>query len=551
MKLLTGPLVCCLAVSLSLACSSAGESDSSSPVNQSDVSDGDDRDATVATTDEAATVSEDPAGTEPSTSSSGGVTTTSVPRDELPRFVPGPCPVDPAPDLNVECGTVRVPEDRTRPEKGEVELAVAYVRSQSPSGAASPVVWVTGGPGGRALDVLARSAEDGGVASDPLHESHDLVYVDQRGTGSTQPSLDCPNRVEAIWEALGSAQPFTDQLDMVRESLAECRSELLSRGVDLTAYDTVSVAADFDDVREALGLEVWGVYAVSYGTLVAQEMLRSHPDAVTAVVLDSVVPIDKTDLEWKVLGQDSALDALFTECETDVDCDARYPGIRTRFADTVAAYNAQPVEITITERDGTERPVAIAGGDLQSGIISALTSTAQLPNIPLFIELAEQRSPAVVQSAVDQTFAYVDRVAEGMRDAVNCRDRYDHVAAADLISLVEARPDQTAFALHGSWAGCEVWDVGSVDESFNDLVESDTPTLIIGGRFDPQTPPAEGERIAAGLTNSTFVELDATSHAAFKSNACADQLVRQFLSNPIEPVDLTCVTNTTPIRFTM
>lgn len=543
MKLLAGPLVCCLAASVSLACSSADESDSSRPVTSAVTNTGNDRDAVTAPDDVQVA--------EPSSSTSVESTTTEPPQADSPTFVTGPCPVDPAPELVVECGTVRVPEDRTRPDAGQVSLAVAWVHSPSPSGASSPVVWVTGGPGGDALDVLAQPAEDGGVSSSPLYESHDQVFVDQRGTGSTRPSLDCPERGEAIWSMLGADQPFPEELDMLHESLAACRSDLLAKGVDLTAYDTVSVAADFEDVRRALGFDAWSVYAVSYGTLVTQELMRSHPDGVAAVVLDSVVPIDKTDLDWKVTGQDDALDALFTACETDLDCDTRYPEIRTRFVDVVTDYDDQPLEVVISDRDGMARPVAITGGDLRSGIISALTSTAQLANIPLFIELAEQRSPAVVQVAVEQTFTYVDRVAEGMRDAVNCRDRYDHVTAEDLTALVEERPDQTAFVLYGSWAGCETWDVGSVDESFNVLVESEIPTLVLAGHFDPQTPPAEGERIATTLTNSTFVELNATSHAAFRSNACADQLVAQFLSNPTEPLDLTCATEVAPIDFTM
>ncbi len=55
-------------------------------------------------------------------------------------------------------------------------------------------------------------------------------------------------------------------------------------------FGTQITVADFEDVRRALGIDRWNVYALSYGTAVAMTMMALHPEGLRAVVLDSVFP---------------------------------------------------------------------------------------------------------------------------------------------------------------------------------------------------------------------------------------------------------------------
>ncbi|MDT7653290.1 MAG: hypothetical protein QOI36_4696, partial [Pseudonocardiales bacterium] len=43
---------------------------------------------------------------------------------------------------------------------------------------------------------------------------------------------------------------------------------------DLAAYNTRENVADIADLRVALGIKEWNVYGVSYGTDLAQQLLR-------------------------------------------------------------------------------------------------------------------------------------------------------------------------------------------------------------------------------------------------------------------------------------
>jgi pimeloyl-ACP methyl ester carboxylesterase len=473
--------------------------------------------------------------------------TTSEPASSPPVFEPSPCPVEPQPELDVECGVVRVSLHRADPEAGEVSLAVARVRSSSPEGALDPIVWLSGGPGRAALEQLARPADEGGVGTNPLLAGHDLVFVDQRGSGASTPVLDCPGYSEAYLTVLGAARPFSEELSAIDDFRRSCRDELLAQGVDLTAYDTIAIASDFDDVRRALGIERWGLLATSYGTVVAQELMRSHPDGVSAAVLDSVVPVDKTQLDRLMGGYDRAIEALLTSCEMSDECDARYPELRSRFAALIADFQLNPMGISIAGDDG-ERRLLITGADLYSGIAAGIGSTELVANIPLFIELAEQRSP-VVAEAFGNISAGLSSLPEAMTDAVNCRDRFSAITRADLIALVEQRPELSLLGLEGSWASCETWDAGSVPGSFHRLVDSSIPALVLAGSHDSETPPSDGALVADHLEHATFVELEATGHVVFRSSQCADELVTSFFAAPTGPLDLTCADQMPPIDF--
>src|SRR4029077_9835754 len=64
-----------------------------------------------------------------------------------PTFEPGACSAG-VPDVpRVACGVLTVPENRNRPQRAEVHLPVAIVRSQSAAKAPDPIVLLVGGPG--------------------------------------------------------------------------------------------------------------------------------------------------------------------------------------------------------------------------------------------------------------------------------------------------------------------------------------------------------------------------------------------------------------------
>jgi pimeloyl-ACP methyl ester carboxylesterase len=97
--------------------------------------------------------------------------------------------------LAARCGTLEVPEDRTRPAGRKVTLAIAVIGAEKARAASDPVFVLAGGPGQSIRAVFPAIAPAFGRIS----ASRDLVLVDQRGTGGSSrlacSALEAPERV--------------------------------------------------------------------------------------------------------------------------------------------------------------------------------------------------------------------------------------------------------------------------------------------------------------------------------------------------------------------
>src|SRR5207253_2264551 len=85
--------------------------------------------------------------------------------------------------VSAQCGTLTVPENRAEPAGRQIDLAVAVVPATDRTRRrADPVFWISGGPGGVAQQDLKWVVPT--FASTVLQD-HDMVFVDQRGVGSS------------------------------------------------------------------------------------------------------------------------------------------------------------------------------------------------------------------------------------------------------------------------------------------------------------------------------------------------------------------------------
>src|SRR5206468_5239454 len=89
-----------------------------------------------------------------------------------------------APVPAAECGTVRVPLDRSHPGRGSIDVAYALIRHRDQSSpAAGTVVPNPGGPGDSPIEFAPIYAA--GFAE--LLADHDLLLIDPRGVGQASP----------------------------------------------------------------------------------------------------------------------------------------------------------------------------------------------------------------------------------------------------------------------------------------------------------------------------------------------------------------------------
>ena len=455
-----------------------------------------------------------------------------------PSYRDAPCDEAVQASPRVDCGILTVPLDRSDPDGAQAELPVAIVRSAATRRESDPILYLSGGPGfaGRDLTRYFLTHEVAGP--------RDVILFDQRGTGAATPSLDCPEVAPVAAAALTAADPPEVEGDRVQGALQACHRRLLDQGVDLDQFDTPTTALDVQDLRRALGIERWNLFGRSYGTTVALELLRVDGDAVRSVVLDSVYPPDVPNDARSVEAHASrAFSQLFTGCEEDPTCHERYPTFEADFDALVDEWNANPYETTIEGPAGEAVDLVITGDDVVSGVWSGMYDGDVTAALPSLVQPLRERGPAaaaIVGELAAKGLDDVASVAEGVAVVVDCADR-QQLDRDDGDGVLGRHPEYaTLLRLGFDTEQCAAWDVSSVDSSFNDPVSSDVPALLFGDRYDPRTPPEDGQRAASTLSRSTFVLTSGLGHAASLVEWCLTSTLIDFVTDPDARVDASC-----------
>ncbi len=444
--------------------------------------------------------------------------------------------------VRVECHWLAVPVRRSTGDGRTFRLAVTVVRSPGADPTTVPVVYVSGGPGG-----------PGGAPNDwvgsPTLARRDVVLFDQRGTGQSEPDMDCPEVEAAAAAAFERDDPFAVEVDLRRSAEQACQGRLQGSGIDLGAFSTPETAADVEDLRRALGVERWSLLGVSYGTRVALEVVRRYPGSVAGVVLDSTLGVEATSASLVVEGGDRAVAELVAACSADRSCVATHADLRAEIDALVDRLNASPFrgEVDLGAPFGV-RQVTITGRDLMLFIFGALTMTDLIPALPATIRAMGTAPEVVLPKMVAAAIQRNEVFAEGTTMAVSCADRSPLLAADPGVDdAVLADPGNwTSTLLTYSFLWCRGWPSSTVPSAFVEPVTADVPTLVLAGRFDPVTPAPRARSIAQGLGHATFVELPKGGHHLWDASDCTQSIVDAFLSMPAAPVGDGCATAAEP-----
>ncbi|MBD0689868.1 transporter [Streptomyces sp. CBMA123] len=456
------------------------------------------------------------------------------------RYEPGPCPRTPEPVEALEgarCGTLTVPENRAGPSRRTIRLGVAIVPAVAATAKSDPIVWLAGGPGDDAVGE-AQMAIDGG-----LNRDRDVIFMSQRGTYSADPDLLCPDIDEFNARVVGLVYdaPSTQRLHV--EATKACRDKLVARGIDLSAYNDTESAADYEDLRTALGIKQWNLFGISYGTHLALVSMRLHPEGLRSVGIDGILPPSKAGsaMTWSSARQ--GFDGLFKACAEQPACNKRYPNLSATFDRLVRELEAEPVTTTVT-LPGSDQPVKVVldGGALVNWMTSA---THVAPQVPAALdELANGKPQRIARQWAGGKLspAAMGRVAHGLSYGVFCSEWTPYESEAQALRggqeafptfprSVQAQAPQLTFLR----PDCDAWNIPPAAPSIRDVTRGDIPTLALSGGFDSQTGADNGPYVARTLSRAKVVTVPYEPHVVFATSKCAQAITVSFFDTPDAP----------------
>ncbi|MEM9335878.1 MAG: alpha/beta fold hydrolase, partial [Pseudomonadota bacterium] len=456
-----------------------------------------------------------------------------------PVFEPAECPFElPEETTGVTCGYLTVPENRARPDVRTLRLAVAILESYSESPKPDPFVFLSGGPGGAAVQGVPVRANS--AFWNRYREERDLVFFDQRGTGFSDPAFCRELDVTLTTPTFDGLTPSEQR----REELAAieaCRATVLEEGIDFAHYNSATSAQDLADLRVALGIDEWNLLGVSYGTRLALVALREAPEGIRSVVIDSVYPPNASESRLHE-NFDGSLQLVFDRCAADSSCAAEFPNLEEDFYAMLDALEAEPVELTMADtRRFPDGRIVVDGTLMAIGVFQGLYDGDFVELLPLLVREVGAGNEDVLQALANGLVRDPHEVRQGLRFAVQCFEgvgrttrealEIDRAAFPKLHLWNEARDDLSL---------CDAWHPLRAGAEFALPVQSDVPALLIAGDYDPITPPSDARLALASLPNGTLVVVPRGGHAPSPSRECTRKLIREFLNAPDQELDTSC-----------
>ena len=490
------------------------------------------------------------------TSPTAGAASSEASALPAPRFEPTSCPTKPFPTTlpkDARCGFLIVPENRARANGRTLRLTVGIVPAASPTPAPDPVVFIAGGPGGYPL------GEAQSLIAAGFNRHRDLILMSQRGTlyAPQSPAPTCPGLDRA--EARGLRFPLDGSRyrRLYVAAARACYQRLTATGVDLGAYNTTENAADFADLRVALGIAEWNVFGTSYGTNLAMTLMRQHPQGIRSVTLDSVEPQEVVTAGSFATNAREGFGRLFRACEAQPRCWRRRPGIAQTFTKLVRRLEANPAVVRVKPpTGGSPVKVVLDGGRLVDWLLKVAFNTPQYRDVPAMIaELANGDPRRIARARAAPILATPPGVVGyGLAFGVGCAEWVAYQQDSTLSIGRRAFPDYPASVLrpdlHVSYLTdvCRVWKVPKAPAAQRVATRSAIPTLLLAGSFDPLTPTSWARIAARRLPNSTVAEFAGIGHFVTGASPCAQRVFASFLATPSAP-NTACVAAVRPPRF--
>jgi pimeloyl-ACP methyl ester carboxylesterase len=456
-----------------------------------------------------------------------------------PALTLAPCTLEHPLRLSVlaaECGVLEVPENPGEPRGRQIGLHVTRVGAISRRKQPDPLFVLAGGPGAAAGAFYASVAP----AFSRIQRDRDIVLVDQRGTGGSNP-LECAGPEDL----LGHAR----EAEIVAATQA-CLATLSQRA-DVAYYTTSLAVQDLERVRAALGLERINLYASSYGTRVAQHYLRRFPGRTRAVILDGVVPLAEPVGPATALDAEAALAAILRRCAQDAAC-------TERFGDSAADYHAvrdvlklNSVPVSVHDPTSGEYTPFEFGSDHLASVLRLLSYTPEYASLlPLLLHAAARDDFAPLASQylmVERSYART--IATGMHNSVVCAEDVPLFARYPIDRARVAATYLGTRQLDGLKAVCRAWPRGKVDEDLRAPLRSEVPALLLSGSDDPATPPAYAREAARAYTHHVELVLEGFGHGQLTA-PCMDRIMAQFVARAsAEGLDASCVREARPFAF--
>jgi pimeloyl-ACP methyl ester carboxylesterase len=428
---------------------------------------------------------------------------------------------------NVEYGYLTVPENWDKPEGNQIKIAVCVIKKNTSSDSSGAVLFIEGGPGSGAISGIWD------WLNHPLRKKNDIILVDIRGTGFSQPVF-CPDLGKKFLEILARNQKSSDNEMQKIAAALDCKRDLENRGVDLAAYNSRSVAKDLNALKKALKLHQWNVYGVSYGTYIAQVYNAEFPGDTKALILDSPIPATADYYNKNTSAYFGSLKKVFTLFAKDGEA-GKFPGLEKTYYETIENLNRNPITVKVDRGIVASGEFTFNAEDFKIAIQQSLYNRKMIQIVPLLIYQFNKRNKKVLSTLV-RSFSGALGLDYGVYYCMTCNEGMpsSSIAAFDKDAAQYPLLKGGLSFYRSDFSVCSKWNTGRLITTVTDSAAAAPPALpvlIFSGAFDPITPPDNGIFTSRKYGGSFLVRAPVSAHGCSFSQT-ASNIINDFVNNP-------------------
>jgi pimeloyl-ACP methyl ester carboxylesterase len=460
-----------------------------------------------------------------------------------------------SPSSPLECGTIQVPLDYSRPGGRKITLALDEVPATAPASKRQGILLVNpGGPGASGLSWATYVHQ--GLAP-AVAAQYDIIGFDTRGVGQSVPALHCDpaffsrERPDYIPASAAAEQVLVGRAKAYAASCAKRYGWLLPY------LTTENIARDLDQVRAAMGQQKLSYLGYSYGTYIGQVYATLFPSRVRRLVLDSTVNpngvwyADNVAQDYAFQGRMNAFYAwlarynrLYHLGSTPAAASRSFYAARARLQATPAANPGGPA-IGPDEFDDTYVTGAY-DDEYWPSLAAALASYLNGHSAGLLVSDFNQ-----VGKQDENEFA--------VYNAVECADvawpRSWAFWNSDTRKIYKSAPFE---AWDNAWynAACAFWPVHGPAKPLRIGAQGLPGILMLQGTGDPATPYAGAQAAHKLLPTARMVVVEGGGNhgqsLAYPANTCVNGYLNRYLATgalPSKPglVNATCAAVPAPV----
>ncbi len=422
--------------------------------------------------------------------------------------------------IEADFGRLVVPENRSKQDSNLIELAFVRLKSTSKNPKA-PLIFLNGGPGGastpqaRSPQALSRWAK--------FLPTCDVILLDQRGCGSSSPRLRWTPEDSLPTDLFSNENRALELMMDVNRSAAKYFRE---RGVDLSGYTTAENADDVNDLRIALGADTISLLGFSYGTHLAQAVIKRHGEHLENVVICGVEGLAMT--HKYPLNMDVQFRKLALMAANDPGIAPHVPDLTALLERVLAKLERKPIVVAIVDSDTGKRvQVPVGKFGLQMILRFDMGDAYDLPVFPKLLYTIDQGDPSVLKWFVQKRYNMfrdvnvLTWVMDGASGASPARWARIHAEAKkSAFGNVVNFPYPQVKAAYG------VPDLG---EEFRAPLISNVRTLFLSGTLDWNTPPHQAEEVRWGFSNGTHLIVENAGHEQIIPQPAIGKAILDFL----------------------